>query len=148
MKGFTHVLCLLMQEFVCNKCERPGSRDSSERRACCNKCTSKRVLCNKLFGKWPIAGFAQLSPELQTDFWKAEGLGQDGIFVDLSKTITTHRVKTSSDLHQGKYLPLSVYERQGYDVKRILAECTDTEEHPLLGTTYRVDIHCISCSRT
>ncbi len=41
---------------------------------------------------------------------------------------------------KGKYLPLSVYERQGFNIKDIEQNCTDTKEDEVLGTTYCVKI--------
>ena len=40
----------------------------------------------------------------------------------------------------GEYLPLSVYEKRGFDIDAIREKCTDTEEHPVLGTAYTVCI--------
>jgi hypothetical protein len=109
----------------------------------CGPCNSRRASASKLFGKWPIESFKKLPEELQTEFWKGDGVGKDGVLEALAKTISSHRINTHTDMNQGQYLPLSVYERQGYDVERIKKECVDTEEHGLLGTTYRVDIHAI-----
>ena len=48
--------------------------------------------------------------------------------------------KSGGKVKGGEYLPLSVYEKRGFDVEAIRQKCTDTEEHPILGTTYRVCI--------
>ena len=41
----------------------------------------------------------------------------------------------------GEYLPLSVYAQRGFDVSRIAATFKNKEEHPHLGTAYRVAIN-------
>ena len=61
--------------------------------------------------------------------------------VDLAKStlekVFTQRFVESSE---GSYLPLSVYEKQGYDIEQISKQCNDFMEHPVLGRVYRVVI--------
>ena len=39
-----------------------------------------------------------------------------------------------------QYQPLSYWEKQGFDTKVIAENCTDTREHQIFGTIYRVDV--------
>ena len=44
---------------------------------------------------------------------------------------------------RGEFLPLSVWELKGFDVDLILQRA-QKEEHPVLGDTYRLDLHSVS----
>lgn len=128
-----------MQEHRCNKCDGP-----SHVKDICSKCNTKRALLSRMFGKWPIQSFNKLEKEEQLEFWQDDGMGATGILVDLTKSITKHRVQVRTDMMGGKYLPLTVYESMGYNTRDIEKNCVDAEEHPVLGTTYRVEIHEIT----
>ena len=58
------------------------------------------------------------------------------VCTELSKQITTSTLRSRG----GSYQPLGYYEKIGYDVERIERLCKDVREHPLLGTTYKVEI--------
>eukprot|EP00435_Cladocopium_sp_Y103_P020390 s2238_g5.t1 len=47
------------------------------------------------------------------------------------------------DGHHGTFEPLSVYELRGYDTDLIKNGC-EKETHPVLGDTYRLDLHSVS----
>lgn len=47
------------------------------------------------------------------------------------------------DGHHGTFQPLSVYELKGYDISLIQSGC-EREVHPVLGDTYRLDLHSVS----
>jgi hypothetical protein len=110
----------------------------------CKSCNNKRSICSKVFGKWPIAIFTNLSQESQVEFWRSEGGSREALQNQLAKTITESRVKEESDKMVGGYQPLGWYAAQGYDVKKIKKDCGDTEEHPVLGTTYKVSIRQVT----
>ena len=63
---------------------------------------------------------------------------------DLIGCIADSRMKFHKDVHAGTYYPLSVYAAQGYNVDDIEKNCTDVEENPVVGKTYRVVLHSIS----
>ena len=131
--------CIYMQESQreCGKC----SRQSTFNGDCCKGCTAKRTMGSKIFGRWPIDAFKQLNTDQQVAFWQSETSTREAMEASLAKVITDNRISKEEDMHKGKYLPLSVWAADGFDVDIIKANCTDIEEHKLLGTTYRVDIH-------
>ena len=83
-----------------------------------------------------------MSPDEKTDFWKSLGdaktqAEQEHVVVQsLRRRVIESRLSGS----RGEFQPLSWYANQGYDVDRIKKFCKDTDSHPILGTTYRVDI--------
>ena len=97
-----------------------------------------------MFGRWPTPAFKKLSDEAQVDFWKEESTAGSDMVVDLVNKVTEQRVMHEKDLQRGEYLPLSVWANKGFDAKKIEAECTDTEVHPVLGLTYRLDLHQVA----
>ena len=93
-----------------------------------------------MFGGWPIEPFKELNKELQVDFWQDEAVGQAALERALELIVIKHKIQIKRDARGGTYLPLSVYAQQGFDTDRILAYCTDTEEHAELGLTPRVQL--------
>ena len=127
----------------CNKCylDFEGCEDKE---AVCGRCKNKRARLSKMFGRWPTPAFKKLSDELQLDFWRSDSTAGSDMVVDLVNKVTEQRVMLEKDIQKGEYLPLSVYAAKGFDVKQIEATCSDTEVHPCLGLTYRVDLHQVS----
>ena len=58
----------------------------------------------------------------------------------LKKSMVEEVRHTYKDAQKGEYLPLSVYELRGFDTAAIEASCP-CEIHPVLGATYKLDIH-------
>ena len=85
-----------------------------------------------------------LSPELQTEWWAMEEKGQDAFIFGLAKTVQRQRIEIERDGTIGKFLPISVLVKKGFVKKDIEEKCTEVEDHPVLGKTYRVGIHEIS----
>lgn len=108
---------------------------------CCKLCSNKRAMGSKVFGRWPIDAFKLLQPDEQVAFWQSETNSKETLEASLTKCLTDHRVKKTSDMHNGKFLPLTAWAVLGFDADLIKANCTQTEEHEVLGTTYRVDVH-------
>ena len=63
---------------------------------------------------------------------------------DIVRSLAQAKMTRDSKGFQGQYMPLSYYERQGFSIEDIEEKCDDTEEHEVLGTTYRVDITHVS----
>jgi len=126
---------------ACTKCEDTFDSQGKKEKVC-KKCNAKRSAVSRIFGKWPPAFFAKLTPEAQTDFWKGDsGTGEQQMLTDLVKRVTSQRVNCRAELQKGKYLPLGAYKVMGFDTEEIVKNCTDTEEHEVLGLTYKVTIH-------
>ena len=60
-----------------------------------------------------------------------------GIF---KKKMVESDTKVDREGEEAEYQPLSFWELKGYNTQRIEEQCTDTKEHPLLGTCYAVNI--------
>ena len=91
---------------------------------------------------WPPKSFAGMSTEWQQNFWKSlegkpGGAALENFVVD---SLVRQRVEQEQTTSGGEYLPLSVYAQRGFDTSRIVDLCHDTQEHPVLGTCYRVSI--------
>ena len=108
----------------------------------CDKCNTRGTQLNRLFGSWPPASFKKLDSSVQAKFWQdaKEKACKDQLEELFVQTLTTSRIEQEVAQVGGEYLPLSVYEARGFDIKRIEAHCKDTEDHKVLGTCYRVDI--------
>ena len=108
----------------------------------CDHCNSKTVQLHRMFGHWPPRAFSDLGPEFERNFWaSAKAMTRSRDLKELVvNTITKARIEQEEATCGGRYLPLSVYANQGFDVELIKAHCTDTEEHEFLGTCYRVKI--------
>ena len=116
----------------------------------CNQCNNAHTALSKHFGKWPSDEFAELTPEEQMDFWKTAKTCQGiqrlkSLAID---TLTHRRVDRITARLSGTFLPLTVYYQQGYDTDKIVQNCrpSDIEEHPVLGTTYRVAVRSLDRS--
>ena len=108
----------------------------------CNACNSKGAMLSRRFPGWSNSDFALLTESQQQQFWK-EAAGCNN-FQQLERQFVNSIVSKRVDLVRskltGKYLPLSVYQAQGFNAEDIVAKCTDTKEHPVLGLCYRVPI--------
>ena len=108
----------------------------------CNRCNTSAVVLHRLFGGWPPKEFEGVPKEQQQLFWRnthaAKGKGAlESLVVDC---LTERRMEVLKTSKSGKYLPLSVYKKEGFDWKRIEEHCKDTMVDPVLGLCYRVNI--------
>ena len=78
--------------------------------------------------------------EEQVEFWRTDVKNHAELEQLVVKTIVKKRVESRSASSNGQYLPLSVYEKMGYDTAVIRAKCKDTKMHATLGLTYKIDI--------
>ena len=58
-------------------------------------------------------------------------------------TITRARVEKEETSVGGKHVPLSVYEKKGFNITLMEERCKDWEEHPILGRCYRVNVKAV-----
>ena len=117
----------------------------------CNSCNSKCVALSRICGGWPNQDFKDLPLDQQQSFFK-EIAGKDskkirGLVEDLLERIEKKETNFSEG---GAFLPLSVWERKGFninDIKEKSLPC-DKREHRVLGDTYRVRIEALTKSNT
>lgn len=139
------------QNPVCHRCkvsvDMCRSRLVGKSAACwiCPACNTKSVQLHRIFGSWPPASFAKLPKAWQEEFWRscAEMPGGPQLEEFVVQAITRKRVELEESTVGGEFLPLSVYSKRGYDAERIARECTDTQDHPILGKCYRVCITAV-----
>ena len=84
----------------------------------CDGCKSKRVVCTRMFGGWPIAAYNELSEAQKTEFWNA-GVGKDNLFAALSVQVTNARVKESRNIKERRWLPKKSWVLLGYEEDNI-----------------------------
>ena len=98
-----------------------------------------------MFGSWLITEFVEMGSEWQIDFWRSKGTNSKAALEEkIVRSLAQSKVTRDSKGSQGKYMPLSWYERQGFNIEDIQENCTDIEEHAVLGECYRVDISEVS----
>ena len=108
----------------------------------CHICGVRHVQLRRIAGVWPFASFAELAANKREDFYKRiAALGCKEIAKEL-ETLVTEESLHDYFKEGGRFLPLSVYERDGYDVEAIKknTNAKDIMQHPVLGTVYRVSI--------
>ena len=106
----------------------------------CNSCNVRHVQLVRIFGGWPPEEFKELQEEEQQKFWASESTDTKGLKQLAVDFLVKKRVESYTTEEKGSYLPLSVYEKMGYDVGRIEAKCEDFKEDPLLGRVFRVKL--------
>lgn len=137
---------------LCGKCNvevdpfKAQLKSKAAGRFICNVCNTKSVMFHRTLGAWPVPEFKELSDADQLSFWqeardKKNGEQLKSLLID---TLVSKRVDKVTARVAGTYLPLTVYKTQGFDVDLISAKCNDTQEHPILGTTYRVALSSLS----
>lgn len=108
------------------------------------KCNTRHVQLIRIFGGWPSPEFRSLTESQQVAFWQEEVAGTKALERLVVDTLTNQRIERRSAAQEGQCLPLSVYAQQGYNVSDILNKCQDKEVHPILGDTFKVNIHTTS----
>ena len=110
----------------------------------CGKCISSFSKLNTEFGTWPSAEFKKLDEATQAKFYKDAGDIRDRaeLAQRASEAICSYTREEKKWEEQGEFLPLSVYDRRGFDTERIKNNTlpADIIENPQLGTCYRVKI--------
>jgi hypothetical protein len=110
----------------------------------CSTCCTRATQLHRVFGTTSPDGLKDLTADEQADFWKQIGMttgDRTALAKCVAERITTRKTEQDKAEAGGQYLPLSVYDKQGYDIDKIKDSCKDTEEHPILGTCYRVSIN-------
>ena len=112
----------------------------------CGSCNVKCTTLSRLFGRWPIDAFRELPAEEQSNFFKTCGEGAENMKKAITKDILLKRARSSINKFGGTYKAPWQWEHEGMPketVAKMVANCP-SEEHDVLGKTYRVDLHCVS----
>ena len=106
----------------------------------CQKCSSKCVMLTRMFGKWPVPEWTGLTEEEQHEFFRSTESTKKSLGRAMTEVIKKTLTEESRDSKGGKFLPLKVWENQGFDPEHVKAK-GKYEWHPVLGDTYQVMIH-------
>jgi hypothetical protein len=125
---------------ICSKCvkEFEDTAVGGRKELICTRCSNKRAQLSKMFGKWPIPIFEELSDQLQVSFWAQDSKAKSKINDDLVVHLTQTRVNLEREKVGGKYLPESVYAAQGYKTDMIRKNCSSKWDDQLEEKTYRL----------
>jgi hypothetical protein len=105
----------------------------------CKRCKAKRGVGIRVFGKWPIDCFKELSDDAKVEFWKAS-LDKDALVSKLINQVSEQRIKEESNSFVGKWLPKEVWVRKGYNAKAIETGCEKKWDEELKGYTYKKNV--------
>ena len=105
----------------------------------CPKCNSKRVLLCRMFTKWPIDSWNELSHEQQVDFWRS-GNSKTDLQNALINAVSKQRINEEVNRDDGSYLPLSVYQTQGYATDTMEQTCPKKWDDELKEWTFKKTI--------
>lgn len=146
---------------VCQKCKQEIT-DLEQVAAVKHVSQSKKVLCKSchnvqcMLFKHGVGQemFEGMSSAEQTSFFQRclKSRNENGalkykmVRSELKDSMVKRSVETFSQGTLGKFQPIGYYEKKGYDTDRI-KRLAPSVEHPVLGTTYRVDIAQISWSQ-
>ena len=148
---FTPGLDGTMVKPLCSKCltEADPLRLTMKSKAhyICHTCNTRITQIHRTFGCMPPQ-LLELSPAEAIEFWQAakDTKGASKVKELLLDRLVHKHVESVTKAIQGSYLPLSVYQAQGFDTKSIEENCTDTQQHEILGKVYRVNLCTISRS--
>lgn len=110
----------------------------------CNVCGCRITQLTRQYGVWPTDDFKAISEEEKVAFMKAcgEAKDQDQLKLVSEEYLRRFEKRARFFLHNGEFLPLSVWGTRGFDTERIASStpAADTVEHPVLGKCYRVEI--------
>ena len=106
----------------------------------CPQCCSKQTALTRLYGRWPVPEFAGLTPSEKEEFYRSTTTHVDSLTIASVNIIVKIRLEQHIGGTAGTFLPLSVYEKMGFDPAKIeeSTPAADVEEHTVLGKTYRV----------
>jgi hypothetical protein len=108
----------------------------------CPTCNTRLVQLHRSFGKWPIKQFTGLSESLKAKFMKEVGgvKGQKALTAAAINSLVTSQISLWKSSKHGDYLPLSVYEKNGWDTEAIRLNCPMKLHEELKIPTYKVNI--------
>ena len=113
----------------------------------CKQCKCLDTMLRRNQSPWPSPEFMECSPEEQADFFKKNAQVNDCsgrlqwkvVKCSLIEVISKRRREQFSTEIRGRFLPLSVWEKKGYDVD-VTQSQAEEELHPVLGRTFRLNL--------
>jgi hypothetical protein len=111
----------------------------------CNQCNRTLVKLVGGYGKWPTPEFNEFTIDQQQTFFQnaAKIKNANELVKSLEAKLTQFTSKEFSWANGGQFLPLAVWQTQGFDVELIKSNTPpeDVTHNPQVGTCYRVKIY-------
>ena len=121
-------------------CPKCGNELEPNQKFICGPCNSKRATLSKMFGKWPIPIFGELSPEVQQEFWAGPQRTKDALTKMLEIHISRTRIEVEARKVVGQFLPISVWAVRGFNTTNIEKNCERKWDDALEEWTYCLNI--------
>jgi hypothetical protein len=102
----------------------------------CSGCHVKTTQLYRQFGKWPTTEFEALQEDVKQAFMASlVGMDGPGAVAKATELFETYRVDEEVYKDGGDFLPLSVWEKQGWDTSRVaeFSPAADKKWHSVLG---------------
>ncbi len=133
--------CLTPTDISAGGCKVWGKPPSLK--VMCKTCCVRDNVLRRLCGSWPIQEFHELPERDQVEFYKQRGTAIADIRKHVSDTIVRVLIMRNENSRSGQFSPVSVYLNMGYSIEDIQSKTKpgDIADHPVLGTTYRVEFH-------
>lgn len=140
---------------TCRRCQREvciddlaAEKHDSQSEAVCKPCHNLQVMIAKRFGTKAFNDLIDTDSQVQffKDCLQKNGSGPlvfKNVRSCLKQSMRASVERTSKHGNQGSYQPLEYWVKLGYDGDRIKSKAPK-QEHPVLGTTYAVDVVCYS----
>ena len=144
------VRCLQCKLFVDPWSSGVRRRSKTPETWICATCNCKVALLYRMFGTWPIMEFDQcLDEDGQAEFFRSCGSDSKVLATKVVECLTKRMVSQKKEGCRGRFLPLKVWEKLGWDPVLIEQNTKpeDKEMHPQGGMTYRIDVHEIEHSK-
>jgi hypothetical protein len=134
------------------KCQIRSKREGTWK---CGECNKQLVKLSRQFGSWPPDGMefqsSRVTPEVRHAFWKSlANLDVTDVKHVAKRFLDEYRLEETTAQQGGSFLPLSVWERKGYDTGLIMTHSTanNVRKDKVLGDTYRVITHSLHQTTT
>ena len=138
------VICMTCGTEVLPKKARLRSKSANAEKWECNVCNSLTVMLSSINGGWPTDKFKELTDEQKLSFFQnIRGITKKADLAEFTEnTFAKISVREKQFYDGGKFLPLGAWGAKGFNVENIRTKSAkaDVQEHPVLGTVYRVSI--------
>ena len=109
----------------------------------CAYCSTTTTQLYRGFGSWPPAAWSKVPEVEQARFYSmASTMSGKAVIDEALALIETYHKEEHFYEEGGAFLPLSVWDRKGFDINLIQLHSKDEDKqtHPVLGATFRVKI--------
>ena len=124
----------------CNLCGLPIQDDNAKGENIHKSCATKRTVLHRMFTVWPPKMWADLPKEHQMDIFRTASSNRKKLQDALCNEVATYREEQELERTGGKYLPLSVYAKQGYNPEKIKNNCKSKLCPQLEEETYLLNV--------